>query len=40
MNTIDLMFVLSAIAFNLLIAAIFVAQKLIREKLVKAFGVL
>jgi hypothetical protein len=33
------MFVLSAVAFNLLIAAIFIAQKLGREKLVKAFGI-
>ena len=34
------MFVLSAIAFNLLIAAIFIAQKLGRENLVRIFGVL
>ena len=40
LNTIDLMFVLSAIAFNLLIAALFIAQKLGRENLVKTFGVL
>ena len=40
LNTFDSMFVLSAIAFNLLIAAIFIAQKLGREKLVKTFGIL
>ena len=40
LNTIDLIFVLSAVAFNLLIAAIFIAQKLGREKLVRTFGVL
>ena len=40
LNPLDLMFILSAVAFNLLIAAIFVAQKLGREKLVKAFGIL
>lgn len=40
LNAFDLMFVLSAVAFNLLIAAIFVAQKLGREKLVNTFGVL
>ena len=33
-------FGLSAAAFNLLIAAIFIAQKLGREKLVRVFGVL
>lgn len=38
MNTFDLMFALSAVAFNLLIAAIFVAQKQGREKLVRTFG--
>ena len=40
LNTFDLMFVISAAAFNLLIAAIFIAQKLGREKLVKTFGIL
>ncbi len=40
LNTFDLIFVLSAIAFNLLIAALFIAQKLGREKLVKTFGIL
>lgn len=40
MNILDLIFVLSATAFNLLIAAIFVAQKLGREKLVRALGIL
>ena len=40
LNTFDLTFVLSAVAFNLLIAAIFIAQKLGREKLVRVFGVL
>lgn len=39
LSTFDLMFVLSAAAFNLLIAAIFIAQKLGREKLVKACGI-
>jgi hypothetical protein len=34
------MFVLSAVAFNLLIAAIFIAQKLGREKVVRTFGIL
>jgi hypothetical protein len=36
----DLTFVISAIAFNLLIAAIFIAQKLGREKLVRILGFL
>ena len=36
----DLIFVSSAVAFNLLIAAIFIAQKLEREGLVRTFGVL
>ena len=40
LNTFDLIFVLSAVAFNLLIAAIFIAQKLGRDKLVKTFGIL
>ena len=40
LSTFDLMFVLSAAAFNLLIAAIFIAQKLEREKLVSVFGIL
>jgi len=40
LNTVDLMFVLTAIAFNLLITAIFVAQKLGKDKLVKTFGIL
>jgi len=40
MTTFDFMFVLSAVAFNLLIAAIFIAQKLGREKLVRTFGIL
>ena len=40
LSTVDLMFVLTAIAFNLLIAAIFIAQKLGKDKLVKTFGIL
>jgi len=40
LNAYDLIFMLSAVAFNLLIAAIFVAQKLGRENLVRTFGVL
>jgi len=40
LSTIDLMFVLSAVAFNLLITATLIAQKLGREKLVRTFGVL
>ena len=40
MDTFDFMFVLSAVAFNLLIAAIFIAQKLGRDKLVRTFGIL
>ena len=40
LSTFDLMFVLSAVAFNLLIAAIFIAQKLGRENLVRTFGIL
>jgi hypothetical protein len=36
----DLLFVLSAVAFNLLIAAIFIAQKLGKDKVVKTFGIL
>lgn len=40
MTTFDFMFGLSAVAFNLLIAAIFIAQKLGREKLVRTFGIL
>jgi len=36
----DLLFVLSAAFFNLLIAAIFVAQKLEKEKLVRTLGIL
>jgi hypothetical protein len=40
LKTSDLLFVLSAVAFNLLIAAIFVAQKYRREKLVRTFGIL
>ena len=39
LSTFDLTFVLSAAAFNLLIAAIFIAQKLEREKLVETFGI-
>ena len=38
-RTFDLTFVLSAAAFNLLIAAIFIVQKLEQEKLVKVFGI-
>ena len=37
-NTFDLLFILSAVAFNLLIAALFIAQKYGKEKLVKTFG--
>ena len=40
LKTFDLLFVLSAVAFNLLIAGIFVAQKYRREKLVRTFGIL
>jgi hypothetical protein len=40
LNTFDLIFMLSAIAFNLLIAAIFIAQKLGKEGWVKSFGIL
>ncbi len=40
MIAIDFMFVLSAVAFNLLIAALFIAQKLERDKLVRTFGIL
>jgi len=40
MTLIDFIFVLSAVAFNLLIAAIFIAQKLGWEKLVRTFGIL
>jgi len=39
-TTFDFIFVLSAAAFNLLIAALFIAQKLGREKLVRTFGIL
>jgi hypothetical protein len=39
LSSFDLTFVLSAAAFNLLIAAIFIAQKLEREKLVETFGI-
>ena len=40
MTTFDLMFLLSAVAFNLLIAAIFIAQKPGRQNLVSIFGIL
>ena len=40
MFTFDALFILSAVAFNLLIAAIFIAQKLGNEKLVRTFGIL
>jgi hypothetical protein len=40
LTTPDAIFVLTAVAFNLLIAAIFVAQKFGREELVKTFGIL
>ena len=40
MTTADSIFIFSAIAFNLLITGIFIAQKLGREKLVRTFGVL
>lgn len=36
----DLVFVLSAIVFNLLIAGVFIAQKKERPKLVRTFGIL
>jgi len=39
LTTPDVIFVLSAVVFNLLIAAIFIAQKLGREGLVKIFGI-
>jgi hypothetical protein len=40
LNIFELVFLLSAVAFNLLIAAIFITQKLGREKLVRSFGIL
>jgi len=40
LNIIDLTFVLSAAAFNLLIAALFIARKLGRDKWVRTFGIL
>lgn len=40
LKTFDLLFFLSAVGFNLLIAAIFVAQRYRREKLVRIFGIL
>ena len=40
LSSFDLIFVLSAAAFNLLIASIFIAQKLGRGKLVRVFGIL
>jgi len=40
MSISDWIFVFSAVAFNLLIAGIFIAQKLGREKLVRIFGIL
>lgn len=40
MNVSNTIFIFSAIAFNLLIAGIFIAQKLGREKLVRTFGIL
>ena len=40
LNAFDLIFVMSAIAFNLLIAAIFIAQKLGKDNLVRAIGIL
>ena len=39
-NAYDLVFVLTAIAFNLLIAGVFIAQKKERPKLVRTFGAL
>lgn len=39
-NAYDLVFVLTAVAFNLLIAGIFVAQKRERPELVRIFGIL
>lgn len=39
-NPYDLVFVLSAIVFNLLIAGVFIAQKKERPKLVRTFGIL
>jgi hypothetical protein len=36
----EFIFVLSAVAFNLLIAVLFIAQKLGRDKLVRTFGIL
>ena len=38
MDIVDTIFIFTAIAFNLLIAGIFIAQKLGREKLVRTFG--
>ena len=40
MFTFDVLFILSAVAFNLLIAVIFIAQKLGNEKLVRTLGIL
>jgi hypothetical protein len=40
MTVFEFIFVLSAVAFNLLIAALFIAQKLGGDKLVRIFGVL
>ena len=40
MTTFEFIFVLSAVAFNLLIAALFIAQKLGKDKLVRTFGIL
>ena len=40
MTIFDFMFVLSAVAFNLLVAAIFIAQKLGQDKLVRILGIL
>ncbi len=39
-NPYDLVFVLSAIVFNLLLAGVFIAQKKERPKLVRTFGIL
>jgi hypothetical protein len=40
MLPLDLVFLLAALAFNLLIAGIFIADKLDRQKLIRAFGLI
>lgn len=40
LHAVDLTFLLAAVAFNLLIAALFIAQKLGKDSLVRALGIL